>query len=191
MANLKTGLSPINKQGGYNAGNLRAYACGNNTAAALYAGQLVQLTSGLIAPGGANGGNIGVVVGFLWIDNTTKQPVMDRYLPAGTTSGGTIDGFDSPIALVIDDPDQIYTIEADAAVNANAVGQYFTLTSFTAGSSFTKRSTAQLDADSNTTTTEDKVVKLVGFHKLPGWDRTLCEVKVIAPDTKINQVVTP
>ena len=143
---IKTGLNPVRKTGGYNAGNFTVYSAGNSTAATLFTGQLVQVTSGVVVAGASGADNIGVTEGFAWIDATTGQPVMAQTVPSGTSSGGEFEGFSTVIAYVNDDPTQTYVIEADGSVAATVFGQFFDLDDFGTGSTFTGRATAKLDA---------------------------------------------
>jgi hypothetical protein len=188
---LKTGLNPIRKVGGYNAGNLTAYSAGNSVAAAMYSGQLVQITSGVVVAGASGADNIGVVEGFQWIDSTTGQPVQSMYVPAGTSSGGELDGFTTVVAYVNDDPGQTYAIEADGALAATTIGTFFDLDNFGAGSTFTGRATAKLDASTTkaspaTAGTYDRSLKLIGFYDLPDNNRAgsapYVEVRIVKPD---------
>ena len=72
--------------------------------------------------------SLGVAAGFYWVDGTTKRPVQQNYIPAGTSSAGIVDGSDRPQAFVVDAPDSMFYIQADASVSAGDLGLNFDVT---------------------------------------------------------------
>lgn len=79
---------------------------------------------------GATGGGpiLGVVAGAQWVDPTTKRPIRQNYIPAGTSSAGLLDGSDRPTAFVVDNPFALFMIQADASVTAGDLGLNFNVT---------------------------------------------------------------
>ena len=96
-------------------GRMREYIVASNPTAALAAGDPIALAAGYAVK--AVAGNVieGVAVQFIYNDANGKQ-VISRLLPAGTT--GTIK------VEVEEARGQLFTLVADAAVPATAVGKY-------------------------------------------------------------------
>src|SRR5690606_38246948 len=95
--------------------------------------------------------------------------------------GKDFEGFTSPVALVVDDPNATFFIPANATVSAADVGNYFQV-SIGAGSTQTGLSGARLNVSSRSATSTDRLVKVIGLTKVPGnaWDaasNTVVEVR--------------
>ena len=122
----------------------------------------------------------------------TRQPVQSQTVPGGTTPGvGVIDGFSGVVvAYVNDDPDQIYAIQANAALANTNIGRYVGLTSYTAGNTFTKRSAAQLDSSTAAVLPADLPLQITGYYDLPNNDRAgsspFVTVRMVSPDVRAS-----
>jgi hypothetical protein len=62
-------------------------------------------------------------MGVNWVDPVTKQPTFSNYFPADTSSSTG-----NPKALVLDDPNATYIVQADATVADTQVGLNFDVT---------------------------------------------------------------
>lgn len=109
---------------------VRAYPLPNGAACPqIGKGSPVKSSGGVITSAGAGGGPLlGVAAGFAWVDPTTKRPVLQNYIPAGTSSAGFIDGDNRPTAYVVDNPHALFMIQADASVTAGDLGLNFDVT---------------------------------------------------------------
>jgi hypothetical protein len=177
----RKGLSPSRKLGaGYNTGGQNAYAVANSYGTALFKGDPVKLSAGYITQADSTSA-IGVVRGFFYIDSN-KTPKFAKYLPASTSSTGTFDGYNSPIAYVDDDPNATFTIPADATISAADVGSFYNV-SIGAGDTLTGISNAVVNVSSKSATSTDRLIKVVGLHKVPGNDfgdaTTVVEVRFV------------
>jgi hypothetical protein len=187
MANVASpfGLKPINLIGGqhFNGGTIREYKLPSNVAAAYYTGAVIYMnTNGVPTPASATpvapkytatsadgtAGILGVCVGVRYVSPDTKQPLFAQYLPSGAITAGYSDVW----IRVNDDPDQLYSIQADTAVGSKtngargAIGQNAALKTFT-GSATTGLSNTVLDTGSNwgscasTTTLAMRIVDII------------------------------
>jgi hypothetical protein len=162
----RKGFTPSRKVGSnYNPSGQNAYRTGNGYATAIFKGDPVVLSAGVINR--ADGTTaIGVARGFFYID-ANGTPKFANQLPASTSSGGSYDGVNSPIVFVDDDPNSTFTIPSDATISAADVGSYYNV-SIGAGSTFSGISGARVHVSSKSATSTDRLVKVVGLHKVPG-----------------------
>jgi hypothetical protein len=187
MANVASpfGLKPINLIGGqaFNGGVIREYKLPSNVAAAYYTGAVMYMnTNGVPTPiagsplapqytgTAANGtaGILGVCMGVRYVSPDTKQPLYAQYLPSGAITAGYTDVY----IRVCDDPDQLYSIQADTAVGSKtngalgAIGQNAPLKTFS-GNAATGLATTVLDTGTNwgtcasTTTLAMRIVDII------------------------------
>lgn len=186
MASTQTpfGLKPVNLIGGqsFNGGTIREYKLNANVAAAYYTGAVMYMTSGLVTPISATpvapeyagtsspgtAGILGVCVGVRYVSPATGQNLYAQYLPSGAISAGYTDVY----IRVNDDPDQLYSIQANTAVGSKtygalgAIGQNAALVTFT-GNATTGLSQTALDTGSNwgscasTTTLAMRIVDII------------------------------
>lgn len=187
-SSIKTGMTPARLLGGrYNTGGTTAYAVANAYGTAIFKGDPVKLSAGYIVRGGGTDTTaIGVARGFFYMDSTNYgKPRFTDQLPASTSTynSQSIDGFSSPVAYVVDDPDATFYIQADATVSVADVGAYYQV-SIGAGSTITGISGARLNVSSKSTTSTDRLVKVIGLAKLPGnaWNQasgTVVEVRFV------------
>jgi hypothetical protein len=178
------GLKPVNLIGGqsFNGGTIREYKLNANVAAAYYTGAVMYMTSGLVTPISATpvapeyaatstpgtAGILGVCVGVRYVSPATGQNLYAQYLPSGAISAGYTEVY----IRVNDDPDQLYSIQANTAVGSKtygalgAIGQNAALATFT-GNATTGLSQTALDTGSNwgscasTTTLAMRIVDII------------------------------
>jgi len=118
---FKPGLTPVNRLGAADSGQVNRYRVKNNTPVAYYTGQVVRVSNGFLQPATNTSQPVGVFAGGMWIDPVTKRPTRSLFIPAGTsTEGGLIDGLNTVawggnIALVYDDPKQQFVVAALAS----------------------------------------------------------------------------
>ncbi len=149
MANVteKYGLRPSRQLNGspfINAQNRYRIAANNSTA--IFQGDLVKpLTSGTISRAVANTSDavVGVFNGCFYTDPTTQKPTFSNYYP------GSVNASDI-IAMVIDGPDTVYEVKADATFVVADLFRNYSITNET-GSTQTGISKVTLDvAESGT-----------------------------------------
>lgn len=184
------GLRPIQLIGGQQfAGQFREYKVTANNAAAIFNGDIVQLSnagepSAISATptaikipatsANATAGIVGVCVGVRYVTPTLKQQMFAQYLPAGAVTAGYTDIW----VRVVDDPDALFQVQGTAALGTfnsgtggsgwpGAVGKNAELGFVTAGSTSTGNSGVNLIVGTNgaglvtTTTYAMRIVDLV------------------------------
>ena len=180
MANVDKafGLRPLGNLSATGAQKQYGYQIEDNQAGAIYQGDLVTIVGGYVvkfAPG-THAAALGVFNGCNYIDPTTGKPTWKNFYPGSVNiTQGKI------IADVIDDPNQLFIIQADEDIvqadigkNADVVG--------TGGSSTTGQSTMELDS-STIADTAALNLKIVGLYDVPG--NTLGDYAVVV--VKINE----
>jgi len=154
------------------------YEIADNQAGAIYKGDLVTIYDGYIvkfAPA-SHTAAVGVFNGCNYIDPNTGKPTWKNYYPGSVniTSGKII-------ADVIDDPNQLFSIQADEDIEQADIGKNADVVG-TGGSTVTGLSTMELDS-STIANTAALNLKIVGILNTP--DNALgnyCQVIV-----KINE----
>ena len=151
MANVseKFGLRPYRKlDGSPLVGAQNRYTIASGYATAIYQGDLVEpLTSGNIQKHGANTSDavVGVFNGCFYTDPTTKKPTYSNYYP-GSIAASDITAF------IVDDPDAVFLVDADAAFTRADLFKNYSVTN-TTGVTQTGISKAQLDVSVSGTAT--------------------------------------
>lgn len=184
------GLRPIQLIGGQQfAGQFREYKVTANNAAAIFNGDIVQLSSAgepsaisatptaikiPATSANATAGIVGVCVGVRYVTPTLKQQMFAQYLPAGAVTAGYTDIW----VRVVDDPDALFQVQGTAALGTfnsgtggsgwpGAIGKNAELGFVTAGSTSTGNSGVNLIVGTNgaglvtTTTYAMRIVDLV------------------------------
>ena len=149
MTNIveKTGLRPVRQLNGspfINAQNRYRIAANNSTA--IFQGDVVTpQTSGNVTRGLANTSTavVGVFNGCFYTDPTTQKPTWKNYYP------GSINASDI-IAFVIDGPDTVFEVDANATFAVADLFQNYSLTNVT-GSTLSGISLVQLDVTNSGT----------------------------------------
>lgn len=119
------GLQPSRMRGGgYNTSGMNEYDIANSNNVDIFQGDIVKIVDGAIQKVSATGNlQAGVFMGVNWTDPTTKQPTFSNYFPANTSSSTG-----KPKALVLDDPNATYIVQADATVADTQIGLNFDVT---------------------------------------------------------------
>ena len=177
---MASGFRPSRKAGGApNSTGLNKYRTANSYGTALFAGDPVTLSAGNIVRAVNGDKVIGVAQSFQYID-ANKNTIYTRYLPASTSSSGSIEGDLRPLVLVDDNPNSTFTIPAAAAlvVSAGQIGLTFGV-SIGAGDVALKQSNAVVNAA--ITTLADSMVRVVGIYDTPGnvFDTSAAVVEVV------------
>ena len=180
MANVDKafGLRPQGNLSATGAQKQYGYLIADNQAGAIYQGDLVTLSGGYVVKFDATLHTValGVFNGVNYIDPTTGKPIWKNYYPGSVNiTSGVI------TADVIDDPNQLFLIQADEDVVQADIGLNAAI-AYTAGSTTTGVSATELDS-SSIANSAALVLKIVGHFNAP--DNTLGEnfVNVIV---KIN-----
>lgn len=180
MANVDKafGLKPLGNLSATGAQKQYGYEIEDSQAGAIFQGDLVTIVGGYVvkfAPG-THAAALGVFNGCNYIDPTTGKPTWKNYYPGSVNiTQGKI------IADVLDDPSQLFLIQADEDIvqadigkNADVVG--------TGGSTITGVSTMELDS-STIADAEARNLKIVGLYDVPG--NSLGDFAVVV--VKINE----
>ena len=144
------GMKPVRMIGGgaYTGGQSR-YRIAANYGTSIFQGDMVaQVTGGGIEVH-ADGGTVpivGVFNGVQYTDPTTKEQVYSNYYPASTNASDLI-------AFVIDDPNVVYEVQADAAFPVADLFGNFDIVYTSSGSTVTGISGAELEVSTGGTGT--------------------------------------
>ena len=151
MANQleKFGLRPYRKLDGTPlVGAQNRYKIANGYATAIYQGDLVRpLTDGTVvrSVGNTSYAVVGVFNGCFYNDPTTQKPTYSNYYPGGITpTQGQITAF------VVDDPDAVFLVNADAVF---AQANLFTNYSLSVANGSTTTGISEMQLDVNVTGT--------------------------------------
>ena len=165
MANQDTafGLRPIGNLSGTGAQKQYGYEIADNQAGAIYQGDLVTVFDGYLvkfAPA-THTAAVGVFNGCQYIDPTTGKPTFKNFYPGSVNiTAGSI------IADVIDDPSQLFLVQADDDIVQADIGKNADVTG-TGGSTTNGVSAMELDS-STVANTAALNLKIVGLWNTPG-----------------------
>ena len=180
MANVDKafGLKPLGNLSATGAQKQYGYNIDDSQAGAIFQGDLVTIVNGSVVKflPATHSAALGVFNGCNYVDPTTGKPIFSNYYPGSVNiTQGVIQ------ADIIDDPNQLFIIQADASVvqanigkNADVIG--------TGGSTTTGVSTMEL----NSATIADTAalnLKIVGFYNVPNNEPGAFAVVVV----KINE----
>lgn len=164
MANVDKayGLRPMGNLSATGAQKQYGYLIADNQSGAIYQGDLVTISGGYVVKFDATLHTlaVGVFNGCNYVDPTSGKPTWSNYYPGSvniTTGQITAD--------VIDDPNQLFSIQADEDVVQADFGKNAAI-AYTAGSNVTGVSATELDS-STIANTAGLVLKLVGLNTLP------------------------
>jgi hypothetical protein len=180
MANVDKafGLRPLGNLSATGAQKQYGYEIEDNQSGAIYQGDLVTLSGGYIVKYDStlHTAALGVLNGCNYIDPTTGKPTFKNFYPGSVNiTAGVI------TAEVLDDPNQLYLIQADEDVVQADIGLNANI-AYTAGSSITGLSGTELDS-STIANTATLALKVVGFYNTPANIRATNHVDVVV---KIN-----
>lgn len=145
------GLKPVKMIGGSPySGGVSRYRIAANYGTAIFQGDMVMQVTGGTVEIHADGGTVpivGVFNGCQYTDPTTGEQVYSNYYPASTNASDII-------AFIIDDPNVVFEVQADAAFPVADLFGNFDIVYTSAGSTKTGISGAELKvADGGTGTT--------------------------------------
>ena len=143
----KFGLRPYRKLDGTPlVGAQNRYTVANNYGTAIFQGDMViPVTGGNIEryPGNTSTAVVGVFNGCFYTDPTTQKPTFSNYYP-GSIAAADITAF------VVDDPDAVFLVDADATFARADLFQNYSLTAVS-GNTKTGNSLQQLDVSESGT----------------------------------------
>jgi hypothetical protein len=144
------GMRPVRMVGGapYTGGQSR-YRVAANYGTSIFQGDMVAQVTGGTVEVHADGGTVpvvGVFNGCQYTDPTTKEQVYSNFYPASTNASDII-------AFIIDDPNVVYEVQADAAFPVADLFGNFDIVYTTAGSTVTGISGAELEVSTGGTAT--------------------------------------
>jgi len=180
MANVDKafGLKPLGNLSATGAQKQYGYNIDDNQAGAIFQGDLVTIVNGYVVKflPATHAAALGVFNGCSYVDPTTGKPIFSNYYPGSVNiTQGVIQ------ADVIDDPNQLFIIQADASVvqanigkNADVIGS--------GGSTITGVSTMELNSNTIADTAALNL-KIVGFYNVPNNEPGAFAVVVV----KINE----
>lgn len=180
MANVDKafGLRPLGNLSATGAQKQFAYEIADNQSGAIYQGDLVTLSGGYVVKYDStlHTAALGAFNGCNYIDPTSGKPTWKNYYPGSVNiTAGVIS------AEVVDDPSQLFLIQADEDVVQADIGLNANI-AYTAGSSTTGLSATELDS-STIANTATLALKIVGFYNAPNNIRAENHVDVVV---KIN-----
>ena len=179
-ANKPFGLRPLGNLSATGSQKQYGYEIADNHSGAIFQGDLVTLKDGYIVKlnNASHTAAVGVFNGCFYIDPTTGKPTWKNYYPGSVNiTTGKI------VADVIDDPSQLFIIQADEDVVQGDFGKNADVTASTTGSTTTGISAMTLDS-STIDVAAALNLKLVGMWDVPG--NTLGENYVVVV-VKINE----
>ena len=180
MANVDKafGLKPLGNLSATGAQKQYGYNIDDSQAGAIFQGDLVTIVNGSVVKflPATHAAALGVFNGCNYVDPTTGKPIFSNYYPGSVNiTQGVIQ------ADIIDDPNQLFIIQADASVvqanigkNADVIG--------TGGSTTTGVSTMELNSGTIADTAALNL-KIVGFYNVPNNEPGAFAVVVV----KINE----
>jgi hypothetical protein len=165
MANIDKafGLRPIGNLSATGAQKQYGYEIEDNQAGAIFQGDLVTIVGGYVVKflPATHAAALGVFNGCSFIDPTSGKPTFKNFYPGSVniTSGKII-------ADVLDDPSQLFLIQADEDVVQADIGKNADIIG-TGGS--TTNGTSSMELDSSTIAdTAALNLKIVGLYNVPG-----------------------
>jgi hypothetical protein len=166
MANVDKayGLRPMGNLSATGAQKQYGYLIADSQAGAIFQGDLVTIVGGFIVRFDATVHTVavGVFNGCNYVDPTSGKPTWSNYYPGSvniTTGQITAD--------VVDDPNQLFTIQADEDIVQADFGKNAAI-AYTAGNTITGVSGTELDSSTiANTNAAGLVLKLVGLNTLP------------------------
>ena len=180
MANVDKafGLKPLGNLSATGSQKQYGYEIADNQAGAIFQGDLVTIVNGYVVKflPATHSAALGVFNGCNYVDPTTGKPIFSNYYPGSVNITQGIISAD-----VLDDPSQLFIIQADASVVQANIGKNADIIG-TGGSTTTGVSTMELDV----TTIADTAalnLKIVGLYNVPGNELGSFAVLVI----KINE----
>jgi hypothetical protein len=165
MANIDKafGLRPLGNLSATGSQKQYGYQIEENQAGEIYQGDLVTIVGGYVvkfAPA-THAAALGVFNGCNYIDPTSGKPTWKNYYPGSVNiTQGKI------VADVLDDPNQLFLIQADEDIEQADIGKNADVVG-TGGNTVTGVSSMELDS-STIADTAALNLKIVGLYDVPG-----------------------
>lgn len=165
MANIDKafGLRPQGNLSATGGQKQFSYTIATNQAGAIFQGDLVTVFDGFLVQfnPATHDAAVGVFNGCNFVDPTTGTPTFSNFYPGSVNvTQGTI------TAEVLDDPNQLFTIQADEDIVQADIGKNADVV---VGSGNTTTGVSAMELDSSTVAkTAALNLKIVGFYPLPG-----------------------
>lgn len=165
MANVDKafGLRPLGNLSATGAQKQYGYEIADNQAGAIFQGDLVTVKDGYIVQfnPSTHTAAVGVFNGCNYIDPTTGKPAWKNYYPGSVNiTQGKI------VADVLDDPNQLFIIQADEDIVQADIGKNADVI---VGSGNTVTGVSAMELDSSTVATTAALnLKIVGKYDVPG-----------------------
>jgi hypothetical protein len=180
MANVDKafGLKPLGNLSATGAQKQYGYNIDDSQAGAIFQGDLVTIVNGSVVKflPATHAAALGVFNGCNYVDPTTGKPIFSNYYPGSVNiTQGVIQ------ADVIDDPNQLFIIQADEDIVQADIGKNADIVG-SGGSTTTGVSTMELDS-STIADTAALNLKIVGLYNVPG--NSLGDFAVVV--VKINE----
>jgi hypothetical protein len=185
MANVNKpfGLRPMGNLSATGAQKQYGYKIKDNQAGAIFQGDLVTLFDGYVVKfnPATHTAALGVFNGCFYVDPSTGKPTWKNFYPGSVNLPGS--DVDSIQADVIDDPSQLFVIQADEDIVQADIGKNADVTASTTGSTTNGQSNMTLDSS---TIAKDAALnlKIVGVYDIPG---NLIGVNYTQVVVKINE----
>ena len=165
MANVDKafGLRPLGNLSATGSQKQYGYEIEDTQAGVIYQGDLVTIVNGYVVKFDANthAAALGVFNGCFYIDPTSGKPTWKNYYP------GSVNITEGKItADVIDDPSQLFIIQADEDIEQADIGKNADVVG-TGGSTVTGVSSMELDS-STIADNAARNLKIVGLWNVPG-----------------------
>jgi hypothetical protein len=165
MANVDKafGLRPLGNLSATGSQKQYGYEIADNQSGAIYQGDLVTIVGGYVVKfvPATHAAALGVFNGCFYIDPTTGKPTWKNYYPGSVNiTAGKI------VADVIDDPSQLFIIQADEDVEKADIGKNADVIG-TGGNTVTGVSSMELRS-STIADTAALNLKIVGLWDVPG-----------------------
>lgn len=157
------GLRPLGNLSATGAQKQYGYEIADSQAGAIYQGDLVTIVNGYVVKfvPATHAAALGVFNGCFYIDPTTGKPTWKNYYPGSVNiTEGEI------VADVLDDPSQLFIIQADEDIEKADIGKNADVVG-TGGSTTTGVSSMELDS-STIADTAALNLKIVGLWNVPG-----------------------
>lgn len=164
MANVDKafGLRPLGNLSATGAQKQYSYEIADNQSGAIFQGDLVTVYDGYLVQfnPATHTAAVGVFNGCNYIDPTTGKPTWKNYYPGSVNiTQGKI------LAEVLDDPNQLFTIQADEDVVQADIGKNADVV---VGSGNTVTGVSAMELDSSTVANTAALnLKIVGFYDVP------------------------
>jgi hypothetical protein len=180
MANVNKpfGLRPIGNLSATGAQKQFSYQIASGQAGAIFQGDLVTIVNGSLVKfnNTDHTAAVGVFNGCNFVDPTSGKPTFKNFYPGAiTVTSGIIS------AEVLDDPNQLFLIQAEGTPTQAAIGKNADITAATAGSTVT--GVSAMTVGTSFVNNADRNLKVVGLFEAP--ENSLAEFAVLV--VKINE----